>query len=179
MSRDLVTLGRVANILQTLIAKIPEQFVRGRAAERASMRCANFTSVKKTPQQHVTPLPVWHTGAPHCLSILWALWFYGSAVNADAPGGCARVLQHPALVALGEYSFAVYLFQLPLIDFAILVFGDTSWSNPVTQGWVLFVVFWLAAAYSRLVDVPFSRLLRGATAGWEHRGEAKLQESKV
>jgi hypothetical protein len=49
----------------------------------------------------------------------------------------------------------------------------------VTQGWVLFVVFWLAAAYSRLVDVPFSRLLRGATAGWEHRGEAKLQESKV
>ena len=66
-----------------------------------------------------------------------------------------------------------------LIDFAILVFGDTSWSNPVTQGWVLFVVFWLAAAYSRLVDVPFSRLLRGATAGWEHRGEAKLQESKV
>ena len=100
-------------------------------------------------------------------------------VNADAPGGCARVLQHPALVALGEYSFAVYLFQLPLIDFAILVFGDTSWSNPVTQGWVLFVVFWLAAAYSRLVDVPFSRLLRGATAGWEHRGEAKLQESKV
>ena len=93
--------------------------------------------------------------------------------------GCARVLQHPALVALGEYSFAVYLFQLPLIDFAILVFGDTSWSNPVTQGWVLFVVFWLAAAYSRLVDVPFSRLLRGATAGWEHRGEAKLQESKV
>ena len=55
----------------------------------------------------------------------------------------------------------------------------TSWSNPVTQGWVLFVVYWLAAAYSRLVDVPFSRLLRGATAGWEHRGEAKLQESKV
>ena len=100
-------------------------------------------------------------------------------MNADAPGGCARVLQHPALVALGEYSFAVYLFQLPLIDFAILVFGDTSWSNPVTQGWVLFVVFWLAAAYSRLVDVPFSRLLRRATAGWEHRGEAKLQESKV
>ena len=50
MSRDLVTLGRVANILQTLIAKIPEQFVRGRAAERESMGCANFTSVKKIPQ---------------------------------------------------------------------------------------------------------------------------------
>ena len=50
----------------------------------------------------------------------------------------------------------------------------------VLIGALLFgVAVYLLAVHTRTGQRLEDAALRGATAGWEHRGEAKLQESKV
>lgn len=48
----------------------------------------------------------------HMAAIFFALFLYGSSAGSCA-GVVARVLSNPALVALGEYAFAIYLLCVP------------------------------------------------------------------
>lgn len=117
----------------------------------------------------------WEPFFGHALGPLFAAFLAASA--APAPG-CqslvVRLLRHEALVALGEFSFEVYLFQYPIHELFVAagdISGAFSMRNPTgaynnnSCGFVIFV-FWLwlfAGLYCRFIEVHLVNWLRHVT----------------
>ncbi|CAJ1457965.1 unnamed protein product [Effrenium voratum] len=75
----------------------------------------------------------------HGCSLAIAVFIYGSQ-----HGSCvAHLLSHPALVALGKYSFEVYLFQWPLQAVLRQLLGQWPFEPDVFMGFLL--LLWLLA----------------------------------
>lgn len=109
----------------------------------------------------------------HGLSPLMALFLYASSYE----GGCgmvARLMRHEALVACGEYSFEVYLFQYPLHE-VFVAWGDVAGTFDMRNAahthqtnscgfMAFFLSLWLVAGlYAEWVESYLIRWLRAVT----------------
>jgi peptidoglycan/LPS O-acetylase OafA/YrhL len=95
------------------------------------------------------------------LAPLFGTLVYGLA---EGRGRLAAALAHPWLVTLGEASYAVYILQVPVLDWLKLVPGfDTNRSLSIA-GYIALLVA-LSVAVHRTVEVPGRRLLL-AFATW-------------
>jgi len=78
--------------------------------------------------------------------------FMASSVADGQAGIAAAALAHPALAALGDYAFAVYLLQIPVRRlFERFVQAIDSASGPLVYFLVLLVV---SALYTELIEKP-------------------------
>ncbi len=81
-----------------------------------------------------------------CLAAGWLL------LNAERPGLTRRVLSHPAMIFLGNLSYALYLVHWPLIVFARFQYGPEI---PISVRVALFLLtFALSAAVYFLIESP-------------------------
>ncbi|CAE8582396.1 unnamed protein product [Polarella glacialis] len=110
----------------------------------------------------------WEPLFNHSLAIAFAAFLYGSSAGG---GSCitAQLLGHEALVALGEYSFEVYLFQYPVHEIFVAL-GDVSGmfsmkvagNNANYEGFMAFFLgLWLVSGlYAEFVEAPLIGWLR-------------------
>ncbi|CAK9022633.1 Urease (Urea amidohydrolase) [Durusdinium trenchii] len=122
----------------------------------------------------------WEPFFGHALSPLFAGFLICSSAKTSTgsmggeAGSVARLLKHEALVALGEFSFEVYLFQYPIHELFVAA-GDISGAfsmrnssgayNNNSCGFVVFV-FWLwllAGLYCRFIEARLVEWLRQIT----------------
>lgn len=89
-----------------------------------------------------------------------------SAIFMCAPRGLfARLLSHPALVALGKYSFEVYLFQWPLQA----IFRQCQrWPSNETFMTFLLILWLLAGLYVEFLVEPMTSFFRPREAPDPH-----------
>ncbi len=105
---------------------------------------------------------------PACLGAAALLWADGPARGAGRLTLVGRVLAHPAPVALGGISYALYLWHWPLLTFPRMVLGTGDLPLGVLWG-VLALSVLLAALSTRFVERPFRQAGRGP-AFWTSRG---------
>jgi peptidoglycan/LPS O-acetylase OafA/YrhL len=93
---------------------------------------------------------------------LMPFWAVLIAVFVQQAGAISRLLQRPALVALGRASFAFYLIHWPVIA---VVGGTLGWSRPLVA---MLVAFLVSIAFSfalfHLVEQPMRARIRAAFA---------------
>jgi peptidoglycan/LPS O-acetylase OafA/YrhL len=91
----------------------------------------------------------------------WMMPFWGLAilVFARSAGAISHVLSHPALVRLGEVSFAFYLVHLSVIH---LISRTIGWRDPNVAVLMIAVSFALAFALHHGVEIPMRRWIRSA-----------------
>ena len=104
-------------------------------------------------------------------------FMYGYAVAASLGGRPVheRLLGHPALSSLGNYTFGIYLFQFRIIEWWLLVVPDGDEENSQLLGPAALVVYLaslltFAGAYTIYLEEPFARRVLGQiTKGWESK----------
>ncbi|CAJ1336390.1 unnamed protein product [Effrenium voratum] len=110
----------------------------------------------------------WEPLFNHGCSLLFAAHMYGSSI-AGTGSLTAGFLSFPALVALGEYSFEVYLFQYPVHEIFVAMADITHTfgmkihgKNANSQGFMtFFLVLWLVSGlYAEHVEKRLIRWLR-------------------
>jgi len=117
--------------------------------------------VPRPPRTFALHLNGWEPLLDHGLSLAIAGFLFGSCSRADQPRGLgAKLLAHTALAALGEMSFEVYIFQRPMHDTFLLLFGVDS----AEVFMVFVVVLWIfAACYNHFVQAPLDSWIRKRT----------------
>ena len=104
-------------------------------------------------------------------------FMYGYAVAASLGGRPVheRLLGHPALSSLGNYTFGIYLFQFRIIEWWLLVVPDGDEEDSTLLGPAALVVYLaslltFAGAYTIYLEEPFARRVLGQiTKGWESK----------
>lgn len=92
----------------------------------------------------------------HGVAPILAIFMFGSSISG---GLIARLLSHEALVALGGYSFEVYLFQWPLVS--IFHYFFQQWPLPTDAFMAYLLLLWIIAGlYVEFLAPPMVRWLR-------------------
>ena len=94
----------------------------------------------------------------HASSLAIAIFMLASPKASVKPSGLTRLLSHPALVALGKYSFEVYLFQWPLQ--AIFRQLCQRWPTPETFMAFLLLLWFISGLYVELLVMPLTQFCR-------------------
>lgn len=98
----------------------------------------------------------WEVLFDHCLAPFFGMFLYAAARGNSLTG---RFFSHPALAALGDVSFQVYLFQWP-VHASFQLLGLPTQDAP--ENFIAFVLFlWVfAALYEYYLERPFVTYLR-------------------
>mmetsp|Transcript_67438 Transcript_67438/g.135383 ORF Transcript_67438/g.135383 Transcript_67438/m.135383 type:complete len:273 (+) Transcript_67438:313-1131(+) len=115
------------------------------------------------PATHAECQTDWNALFSHEWALAIAAFLYGSA-PAGRGGLFAQLLSHKALVALGAYSFEVYLFQWVLVAIFHCIFDEWPLSSEVFMAFLL--TLWLVSGlYVEWVAAPMTRVVRGVLKG--------------
>jgi len=98
----------------------------------------------------------------HCFAPLIALYLYGSSVGSG--GVLSRLLRHDVLVAFGNYSFEVYLFQWPVMFVFRSQLGLklTDKFGPETFFCFFLVTVLVSGFYADWIAPPLLKIIRDA-----------------
>ena len=111
-----------------------------------------------------------HAFAPCFAAFLYATSTADTA-SGERPGVIERLLRHPALVALGDFSFVVFLFQAPVFRTFEIVYGARRFLTlthiePKLGVLALVVLYLSAGLYANFVEGRVVAWLRRVSDGW-------------
>lgn len=108
----------------------------------------------------------------HATSLAIAIFILASPKpSGKKPCGLTRLLSHPALVALGKYSFEVYLFQWPLQ--AIFRQLCQRWPTPETFMAFLLLLWFISGLYVEVLVMPLTHFCRSRFTSSSISGDTK------
>ena len=111
--------------------------------------------------------------------VLWAYWFNGRGNWFD------RVFSMRPLTSLGKYSYGLYVYHVPVVIFAKIIFGTKPWFGHEILPGLLFcvgvvvVAIGVAIASYELFEKRFLRLKRYYKPVYRHSMEAHVSPSQV
>ena len=150
----------------------------------AGLICVSFSHAPAFVLMQTVHMPNFAPYGPNLKTDRILLWHTVGAVFLVAgvigSAGVSRILAHRIPVYLGRVSFAIYLLHFPLtfsLFFRAAEFGHVMGMYYVSYALLalivlLAVLFPLAEAFYRLVDLPSVRLADWISGGWDKRAPA-------